>query len=562
MKKLLLSIMAIAGFASAHAQLSDGCKANDFTFTALNGGQTINLYSMLDSGKYVFLDVSATWCGPCWNYHNSNALDDLFTQHGPGTTSNDVRVIWVDGDAATTDADMNGTGTNTQGNWISGTPFPMCNPAAALVNPFNNDYEIGYFPTIYMICPDRTIKEVGQLTAAQLYAQVSPTASCPPKINVDVTPTDISGKLFSCTGAFTLNLTIKNRGFNTLTSATINAKNGATVVGSQAWSGSLATYQTANATLNLTGVTNYDSLVIEVVATGDQITTNNSFTVYIDNYTNANALTLPNNENMDSGNMMPSKLGFENIDAMNMFGFYDGINGTTKMKGAAGADTKGVFVNFYNAPAGTVGTLIFGNYNTTTTSPYLYLDMDVAYAQYTASSPEDDKLEIMVSTDCGTSWTQKWMKSGNNLKTTAPTTSGFIPSSASQWMHHNIDISSIKNNPSALIAVKATSDYGNYAWLDNIKVSASAIPSSINEVFGSAFDVYPNPASTILNVRGIENKATLNLVDVMGRTIRTATVTSVNNEAQINVAGLDKGTYFLKITVDGQTATKSVVITD
>jgi hypothetical protein len=66
--------------------------------------------------------------------------------------------------------------------------------------------------------------------------------------------------------------------------------------------------------------------------------------------------------------------------------------------------------------------------------------MDVAYAQYTAGAPENDKLEVLVSTDCGATWTNKWMKSGNDLKTTSPTTSNFIPSAASQWAHHNIDL--------------------------------------------------------------------------------------------------------------------------
>ena len=34
-------------------------------------------------------------------------------------------VFFVEADAATTDADLNGTGTNTQGNWVEGSHIPF-----------------------------------------------------------------------------------------------------------------------------------------------------------------------------------------------------------------------------------------------------------------------------------------------------------------------------------------------------------------------------------------------------------------------------------------------------
>lgn len=564
MKKILFSILALTGFFSANAQLDPGCKAQNFTFTALNnGGQVVDLYSWLDSGKYVFLDVSATWCGPCWSYHTSGALEDLYTQHGPGSASNDVRVVFVEGDGTTSDATMSG-GTGSQGPWLQNTPYPMCNPAQAAANAFGDDYEIGYFPTIYMICPDRTIKEVGQLTAANLYALVSPTASCPPKINVDVTPVTASGKLISCTGNFTFDITIKNRGFNNLTAATVNLKNGTSVLGTSPWTGNLTTYQTSGTiTVNATGVpAGVDSITVEVIASGDQITTNDKFTVYIDNYTSANASTLPYSENMDGGAKLPTKLGYQDISSMSMFGFYDGINGTTKLVGSNGSNTKGVFVNFYNRPSGATGVLTLGNYNTNTSSSYLYLDFDYASAAYSATA-ENDQLEVVVSTDCGANWTSKWLKAGSALNTTTNVSTGsYIPSAASQWRHETVDLSSIKNNANAIVAIKATSDYGNYSWLDNIKVSASATPSGLNSIGNSSFDVYPNPANSELFVRGLDGNATFTFADMMGRNVKTITVGNIMNETRLNVADLSKGSYFLKITQDENTSTIPVVIAE
>jgi hypothetical protein len=78
MKKLLFSAAMLLAGVSANAQLAPGSVAPNFTVSAYQSwlstaGSSSNgsysLYSYLDQGYTVFLDVSATWCGPCWNYH-------------------------------------------------------------------------------------------------------------------------------------------------------------------------------------------------------------------------------------------------------------------------------------------------------------------------------------------------------------------------------------------------------------------------------------------------------------------------------------------------------------
>src|SRR5690554_2493296 len=117
MKKILLSIFALAAM-SSYAQLPSGSTAPNFTATDLNGN-THNLYSYLESGKHVLLNVSATWCGPCWSYHNTHALADFYYAYGP-MGSDEAMVLYVEGDSSTPVSALYGQGNNTLGDWTVG----------------------------------------------------------------------------------------------------------------------------------------------------------------------------------------------------------------------------------------------------------------------------------------------------------------------------------------------------------------------------------------------------------------------------------------------------------
>lgn len=161
MKKITytLALMLALFTKFSYAQLADGSIAQDFTFKDMKG-VSHNLYTYLNQGLYVAVDVSATWCGPCWEYHTKiKTMEELYAKYDlPGDKK--WKVLFIEGDPSTSDACMTGSSScsGSQGNWTNGTEFPMCNPpAGAALTKFTSDYKIEFFPTLYLICPNKKV---------------------------------------------------------------------------------------------------------------------------------------------------------------------------------------------------------------------------------------------------------------------------------------------------------------------------------------------------------------------------------------------------------------------
>ena len=292
-RNLLIAIVVLLSFNNAQAQLANGSIAPDFTVVDLNG-TSHTLYDYLDDGQTVFLDFSAIWCPPCWSYHTSHALKDVYVDHGPSglsgvssSTTNDVMVFFIEGQAGTM-AELNG-GSGSQGDWVAGTPYPIIctDPASGFGNSTSiaNDYQTPYWPTIYQVCPDRTITLIGQVQG--LYSLVT---SClpPPSANDDARSFMNSSPSSGCS-SIEPEISIQNYGLNNLTEVVIEVSlNGSSqyiTTYNQMWSNATNSYVPLNlSTLDLAdvvldpvnGLVNGDVITIDVSMPNGVVDTDSS----------------------------------------------------------------------------------------------------------------------------------------------------------------------------------------------------------------------------------------------------------------------------------------------
>ena len=177
----LLATLALCATTIGFSQLPNGSVAPDFTITDIEGEEH-NLYSYLDSGYAVIIDFSATWCGPCWNYHTSGVFEEIYQAHGPDG-ANDVRILFIESDDNTTNDDLHGTGTNTWGDWTAGVQYPIADNGGNIFDL----YQCAYYPTIFTVCPNRIIQQTGQATA-EGHINYFQSGSCAPA----TMPNDVS----------------------------------------------------------------------------------------------------------------------------------------------------------------------------------------------------------------------------------------------------------------------------------------------------------------------------------------------------------------------------------
>ena len=96
---------------------------------------------------------------------------------------------------------------------------------------------------------------------------------------------------------------------------------------------------------------------------------------------------------------------------------------------------------------------------------------------------------------------------------------------------------------------------GGVIYYDDLSVIDNS-PMATNQNQISGLQVYPNPTKNILNITtDLNSTKNVEIYDMIGKKVLVE-----NTQSQLNVSSLVTGMYIVKITEDGKTSTKRIVI--
>jgi PKD repeat protein len=187
------------------------------------------------------------------------------------------------------------------------------------------------------------------------------------------------------------------------------------------------------------------------------------------------------------------------------------------------------------------------------------ISLNYKYAYGRSNTTSTEILFVLVSTNCGQTWTTMKVYNAANGLATGPTQVGWRPSNVDDWARNSIDLTNYSTENNILFRFDVIGQSGNSVFIDDINIGQYHL-STEDLILDTKFQVYPNPAKDIVNysfnasVKNIE----VSLTDISGRVISTETINQ--NTGSINTSQLANGVYNIQAMVEGVRVSKKLII--
>jgi hypothetical protein len=376
----------------------------------------------------------------------------------------------------------------------------------------------------------------------------------PAQIAVDAAASELQLDAVSCSGTVTPVLVVQNKETGPITDMDIEYYIDSQSPATYSWSGNVAGGASVNVALPSVSVAQgahvANANIVTVNGAAEVVGTNNAIS---GNTGQAMTAVASYTQNFLPVNFTLMNWIINNPD--NFIAWARVANTATPGSGSAKMD-------FYDSPAGEIDYLYNLNALDFSTAPSPELRFKVAHKRYSAN--EADKLEVIASSDCGQTWTTVWSKTAglanNNLATvTGYVTSAYAPAAA-DWRQEIVNLSQFIGQPNVVIGFKATSDYGNNVFVDEINLSGI---TGIAEQNPDLFSLYPVPSrgEITLSLDKIKSQDfSIAVSSIDGQVVKEVKAAKAGNEYKLDLSDLNTGSYFLKIISGSETSVKKIVI--
>lgn len=357
-------------------------------------------------------------------------------------------------------------------------------------------------------------------------------------------------------------INFKNMGQNAITNAVISYSIDGGTATSYTYSGSIASLASTNITLPTSGIVavGNHNVVINIVtingsADGNSTTVNTQSQAFTINSATGQVIAA---QGFEAATVPPTGYTIDNPDGA-----------TTWAQASVGRNsTKSMYMNFFDYQTNNeIDDLNLPFADLTQYNGAAAMTFDVAYRYYSGTTNTTwDTLQVLISTDCGVTWTSLYKKWYTTLATvTGAQTTAFTPTNT-QWRNETIDLTPYVSSNKALIKFRAINNYENNLYLDNINIaSTSTVGLNNYDNEKLQLNLFPNPADNSFNLYFQNNKienSVISIVNSKGQEVfnkRVVTKTDGNLEV-IDIANFNAGVYFVKIQTSEAVGIKRLIV--
>jgi|GEM_PF-384396 len=281
---------------------------------------------------------------------------------------------------------------------------------------------------------------------------------------------------------------------------------------------------------------------VTVSGTGDLATFNDSLSK---TFSAAGSVNAPLVEGFEGASFPPANWSLVNPD-----------NGITWSKAPVGrASSSSAFVNTYNYPSNGQRDELYTPVIKYSGVDSVKLKFDIAAVTYSYPGTTGipiDTLEVILTKDCGNTFTTIYKKWGEDLQTindpNYPQSNEFFPTNTRMWRTDSVDLTAYANDPSIMIAFRLINNYENNVFIDNVSVTTRTLPALLKQrgylvlptAFQNSFALWHHQTPTKLKYVTVYNAA--------GQQVWTKQFNgNADKYMTIDLTGRSAGTYFVHI---------------
>lgn len=212
---------------------------------------------------------------------------------------------------------------------------------------------------------------------------------------------------------------------------------------------------------------------------------------------------------------------------------------------------KSIFIdNKQNDHEGDIDAFSLPNIDLTSFTGTPYLKFRWAYARL--DNATSDVLQVLISTDCGYSYSSLFNRSGTGLTTAANQSVDYIPVKT-EWREAIISLSSYKQNSNAIIAFQnIAGGNGNNLFIDDINIGDRFTGLQETSSINKQVILFPNPANSTLSIASEYTEETKYIIsDVAGKPVSEG-ILNLQDNTEININSLSPGLYIISFVNSSQ----------